>query len=1175
MKTNLPPKTKSGNTGDHRNILKFPYRSVPLRALVILILAGLIVTGLNWSSSASGPQKASQKTDSAITQVSGETAVHGLPALGIEHFSSLFMVPPPPAAPTVTVYNSDCSTPQSVFNLQDTDKTVCAKVTGTQPAWRILWSNPSFLVAQNSPVGSGTSTFTLTAASALGDWRVILYDPNGGQVQAVATFTVIDAANPKADVIVSKGMISGSLSAGGQVVFSVQVDNAGPDAAAAVDLSDSIPINTSFVSFDQLSGPVFTCTNPTAGATSGSTSCTIASLARGATATFVATYQIGAVSGGTVISNTASVSSTTPDSNTDNNSSTAEGTVVGSPCMIASTDNITVDADAGQAGAVVTYTTPSYSGDCGTAFTDPESGQTIPVISCNPASGSFFDVGSTTVICVAQVGDVSTFQVTVNNPGGLSISVTGANPLTVECGATFSDPGATAVNGSGQSVPVTVSGPTIDRDTPAGTYTLTYTATEDPNSVSAERTVIVEDTEAPSITVDGANPYRIATGSCSPFVDPGVSANDGCAGAKPVTTTISGPGGATSVNTNVAGTYTVTYTATDGTHTATSHRDVIVGNFNEDEVDQPATSNVPPTVTLNGDDQMTIECGPFTDPGATAEVCGTSIPVTTTGTVDSHTPGIYSITYSATANGFTTSKTRTVTVEADNTAPTITLNGPNPTYVECHTGTYTELGAVAHDACAGDFPATASGSVNRDVVGSYTITYNATDPSGHAAAPVTRTVIVRDTTPPIVTAPANVTVNTGPGNTTCSVTVSDATLGTASANDACQGSLSTTRSGVPAGNVFTGTTTVTYSATDAAGNIGTATQTVTVVDTTPPTISCQANIVADYDGAVNGAVVTYTTPVGTDNCGATTTQIAGLPSGATFPAGTTTNTFRVTDGAGNSAQCSFTVTVALTSLIGLDSVTMSGSGYADSYSSAGGYPASKGSLANILSNGTITMGGSAKVWGNVRSTRANVSMTGSAQVTGNATAGTTVTTSGSATVLGTRTNNALAPVMTLPAVGACSPFSSNSGISGTYSYNAATGDLTLSGVNIATLANGNYCFHNVTLGNSAQLKVNGPVVIKMTGTLNTSGATNLNNTTQIPSNLRILSSYSGSNGIVLGNSVSVYALIYSPNTGLNLSGSAPLFGTFAGKTLIIGNSGAIHYDTQLKAAWPAVWALLP
>jgi hypothetical protein len=40
------------------------------------------------------------------------------------------------------------------------------------------------------------------------------------------------------------------------------------------------------------------------------------------------------------------------------------------------------------------------------------------------------------------------------------------------------------------------------------------------------------------------------------------------------------------------------------------------------------------------------------------------------------------------------------------------------------------------------------------------------------------------------------------------------------------------------------------------------------------------------------------------------TQIAGIASGGVFPVGVTTNTFRVTDGAGNTATCSMTVTVA-------------------------------------------------------------------------------------------------------------------------------------------------------------------------------------------------------------------------------------------------------------------------
>jgi len=813
------------------------------RVSALLILGALIVGGSYGTSSAllsdrlSGAQTlAPASTTKAVASPSTLAGLTGWPSSGLGHYASLF---PEPPSVTVATFASDCSTPKTVFNLQDADKTVCAKITGAPSFWRVIWSSAEFFTVQNTAVGSGTSTFTLTAASSVGDWRVILFEPFGGTVQGVTSFTVIDAANPSADLTIAKGTISGSASAGAQLLFSVQVTNRGPSDATAVQMSDAIPTNTTFVSFDQLSGPVFSCTSPAAGSNTGSTVCTIASLARGESATFVATYQVGAVAGGTLISNTASVSSTTSDPNTDSNSSTAEIEVVAADCQLTAPDNITVPADSGQAGATVTFSTPTGTGNCGQDSTG-ENGEIIPAISCNPSSGSFFPVGTTTVICSGQTGAAVSFQVTVNNPGGLSITLNGASSVSVECGTDFNDPGASAVNGSGQSVPVTVAYTGgFDPSAPAvGTYTGTYTATEGANSTSTTRTIVVSDSEAPAITVNGANPYRIQQGSCSPFVDPGATAIDGCAGSKPVSSSTSGPGGATSVNPSVAGTYTVTYTATDGTHQATATRTVLVGNFPPDEVDQPTSSSPPPTITLIGADQITIECGtPFTDPGATATACGASVAVTTTGTVDIHTPGVYSITYTATANSQTTTATRTVTVQPDNTPPTITVTGANPMTVECHTS-FTDPGAVAHDACAGDFAATASGSVNANVVGSYTITYNATDPSGHAATPVTRTVNVVDTTAPVVTAPADVTVYTGAGSTSCSVTVSNATLGTASASDSCQGSIATTRSGVPAGNSFpAGQTTITYSATDASNNTGTATQKVTVIDNTAPVIT--------------------------------------------------------------------------------------------------------------------------------------------------------------------------------------------------------------------------------------------------------------------------------------------------------------------------------------------------
>ncbi len=107
-----------------------------------------------------------------------------------------------------------------------------------------------------------------------------------------------------------------------------------------------------------------------------------------------------------------------------------------------------------------------------------------------------------------------------------------------------------------------------------------------------------------------------------------------------------------------------------------------------------------------------------------------------------------------------------------------------------------------------------------------------------------------------------------------------------------------------------GTTAITWTATDASGNTATCNQTVTVNDTEAPTISCQGNITGVVATSAAGAVVNYTTPVGTDNCtGAITTRTAGLASGDTFPIGTTTVTHLVTDAAGLTASCSFDITV--------------------------------------------------------------------------------------------------------------------------------------------------------------------------------------------------------------------------------------------------------------------------
>jgi autotransporter-associated beta strand protein len=80
----------------------------------------------------------------------------------------------------------------------------------------------------------------------------------------------------------------------------------------------------------------------------------------------------------------------------------------------------------------------------------------------------------------------------------------------------------------------------------------------------------------------------------------------------------------------------------------------------------------------------------------------------------------------------------------DTTPPVITLNGPNPMTVECHS-TFADAGATALDACAGPVAVVTTGSVNPNAAGTYTLTYTANDGSGNLAN-TNRTVNVVDTT---------------------------------------------------------------------------------------------------------------------------------------------------------------------------------------------------------------------------------------------------------------------------------------------------------------------------------------------------------------------------------------------------------------------------------------------
>ena len=162
-------------------------------------------------------------------------------------------------------------------------------------------------------------------------------------------------------------------------------------------------------------------------------------------------------------------------------------------------------------------------------------------------------------------------------------------------------------------------------------------------------------------------------------------------------------------------------------------------------------------------------------------------------------------------------------------------------------------------------------------------------------------VTVRDTTPPVVSTPGNVTAEaTGPSGAAVSYSPTAKDLVDGTAPVTC----------MPAsGSKFTlGTTPVICSATDKAGNTSPGYLfNVTVRDTTPPTLKLPANLTADATGP-SGARVSFS-PTASDLVIGAVPVSCTPASGSTFAPGVTTVHCTATDQAGNISSGSFKVTV--------------------------------------------------------------------------------------------------------------------------------------------------------------------------------------------------------------------------------------------------------------------------
>lgn len=823
-----------------------------LGAVFSILVASVFYTVSSASSKSKMPNAA--RSAKPVPATKTKNAIVGTSENFRMKWFSPLLLPPVPLPDTIATYevvsNACTNTPKATFLLGEK---VCVKASAPVGDSRLsvagtdatiydivdVTADPQELIV--TLPGTTTSVVNDSVVDNRGIWRATVHANSDFGSRAVAFFSVSEAGNAAADLVVfADSTATDTVSPGSPTSFLVYLTNEGPDAAAGVHVTQNVPLNMSFDSATAGSGVGFTCAED-----AGVVDCQPSgSLTSGATSTFTLNYNVSAGAPNSIVTTEVDISSTIADPHPSSNAAVATVEIrdAGSSpptCSIACPLNRTVSANttqSGQPGAVVDFAGDSESsGDCGT-------------VTSSPASGSFFSVA----------GSPHTVTISSSTGGGscsFTITVTETPAPTIVCAA--NQTGTTS--GSSNEASVTVNAPTatgtnvqvtgvrndnrnLSDGYPVGTTTITWTAAEcnnppdcdDPNARTASCTQLITVTspDAPTISCPSNKTFPAAD----------------CAGK--------------------------TLTAGDiGTPTATG-------------------SNV--TITSRRSDDLDLTGDPY--------------PVGTT-----------AITWSATDDsGRIASCTQTITITssgADNVPPT--LNVPpdvSATTSSCTATLDDELGvATASDNCGSvnisrsgvpTFACPTPTDPNRRCesfvfpTGTTIITYTATDNAGNVTVGTQRVVVTESpAVNPTITAPADVSVNTGAGATSCGAVVSDATLGSASANDNCPG---VTVSRSPAGNTFpVGNTTVIYTATDASGNTATDTQTVTVVDNTPPTITAPADSSANADANCQAPVPDYRpSTTASDNCGNVTLSQSPAP-GTLVGFGPHTVTITANDGNGN------------------------------------------------------------------------------------------------------------------------------------------------------------------------------------------------------------------------------------------------------------------------------------
>ena len=770
--------------------------------------------------------------------------------------------------------------------------------------------------------------------------------------------------------------------------------------------------------------------------------------------------------------NNSQISSSTIASSTLTNVVAASSSITNTVLSNATTTNAVIDSGTIYSGTItiggVTYviTVPTLISSLGSTDTVAP---VITILGSNPENvivgNSYTDAGATafdafdaTSTLVSATGTVDTSIVgtytitytstdatgnsasstrTVNvNPVAVPdttapvITVLGSNPVTVVAGTAYTDAGATAldnIDGNLTGLIITIN--PINLSTPVGVYTVTYTVSDAAlNNATATRTVnvvAIPDVIAPVITILGSNPVNLTVGST--YTDAGATATDDVDGD--ITSHIVTTG--LPINTSATGTQYVVYKVIDGAgNTASVMRTV---NIIATPVD-----TVAPVITITGGTPITVSLGSvYSDQGATAmdAVDGTTTVTILSNDVNTSATGTYAVVYSATdAAGNNATATRQVNViaaPADNIPPVITITGGTPITIYA-SSTYTELGATAIDNIDGPVAVSATGTVDVNTIGVYSITYSATDAASNTATAI-RTVNVVEATstdniPPVITL-----INGTPITITVGSTYTDQG---ATAVDNIDGPVAVVTTGTVDTSIV-GTYTITYTATDTAGNIATADRTVNVIaapaDNIPPVITITGGTPVTVL-----ASSTYTDQGATafDNVDGTTTVITASNDVNTNIIGSYSVVYTSTDLVGNMSSATRTVNVIIQDTIA-PTITILGSNPMDVIRTLPYVEAGAVAIDNIDGSTTVAISGSV-----------NTSATGTYAVVY------TATDSSGNSASSTRTVNVIedniAPVITITG---SNPF--NLTVGGTYTDQGATAVDNIDGTVTATTTSNN------------------------------------------------------------------------------------------------------------------------